>query len=54
MSKLRTDIQTALDNNNGKLSCAFINELAQKAKKLYLKPTERTRVCVLTLEATGH
>jgi len=46
-------IKEELKDNNGKLSFNFIQELAESSKTTHIKPTENTRICVLTLP-TGH
>jgi len=49
VEKIREELKT----NNGKLSYKFIQGLAKSSKATHIKPTENTRICVLTLP-TGH
>jgi len=53
MKVLADAIRAQLKENNGKISPAFIDNLAENADYVWLHPTERTRICVMTLYS-GH
>jgi hypothetical protein len=53
MKVLADNIKAQLDTNNGKISYDFIKNLADNADVIYLNPTPRTRICVMTIYS-GH
>ena len=46
-------IKLDLESNNGKISFGFIENLAENAEVIYLHPTPRTRICIMTIYS-GH
>jgi len=53
MKILGDSVKAELKENNGKISQDFVNNLAEHSDVVYLHPTKRTRICVLTLYS-GH
>ena len=53
MKVMAEQIKINLEENNGKISFDFIKNLADNAEVIYLHPTSRTRICVMTLYS-GH
>lgn len=53
MKVLADAIKSNLDSNGGKISYDFIVNLAENSKKIYLKPTDNMRLCILKLYS-GH
>jgi pimeloyl-CoA synthetase len=53
MKVLADNIKANLEANNGRISCDFIKNLAENAEVIYLHPTPRTRICVMTIYS-GH
>jgi hypothetical protein len=53
MQTLAEMIKLDLEQNDGKISPNFIDNLAENADVVYLHPTLRTRICVMTI-FSGH
>jgi len=53
MNVLADNIGLDLEANDGKISFDFIKNLADNADVIYLHPTPRTRICVMTIYS-GH
>ena len=53
MTVIADTIKLQLEANDGKISSDFIENLAENAEVLYLHPTPRTRICILTIYS-GH
>ncbi len=53
MQILADNIKANLKSNDGKISFDFIKNLADNAEVIYLHPTPRTRICVMTIYS-GH